>query len=145
MNMFKPIYIILFLFILFNLSSCTTKTSYSGKILNEEVFNYKGLNKKQLVINELGQPNYIDPIENKYYYYSEEKKVENFFNQKITNRIMLVFLFDNNENVVSVNNFNLDDQKDIQYIKDKTPNLIVKRGLIQKIFGGVGTIPRTAQ
>ena len=34
---------------------------------------------------------------------------------------------------------NIKDIKDIKLSKDKTTNEIVKRGLLEKIFGGVGT------
>ena len=52
---------------------------------------------------------------------------------------MLFFMFNENNSVKSVSQFNLNDKKDIEYIKDKTPYQLKERGLIEKIFGGVGT------
>ena len=132
------------IFILF--VSCSEKTLYSGKILYEENFDYTKLKNKDEVIDKLGNPNFIDPIEKKYYYYSEKKYVKNFFKQKINNRIMVVFIFNENETIKSVSQYDLNDEQDIKNIKDSTPNKLIKRGLIQKIFGGVGkTMPSTTQ
>ena len=40
-----------------------------------------------------------------------------------------------------ISEYDLNDEQDVKYIKDKTPNEIIKRGMIQKIFGGVGANP----
>ena len=57
------------LIILFFMSNCSEKISYSGKIINENSINYSKLSNKKEIINQIGQPSYIDPIENKYLYY----------------------------------------------------------------------------
>ena len=85
----------------------------------------------------MGNPNFIDPIEKKYYYFSERKNIKNFFKQKITNRTMVVFIFNENETIKLVSQYNLDDEQDVEYIKDKTPHEFIKRGLLKRIFGGV--------
>ena len=48
----------------------------------------------------------------------------------------------NNKDQIEINNKNLDkvkDLKNIQLSNEKTSNEIVDRGLLEKIFGGVGT------
>ena len=126
--------------------SCNEKILYSGKILYEENFDYSKLKNKEEVIDKLGNPNFIDPIEKKYYYYSEKKYVKNFFKQKISNRTMVVFIFNENETIKLVSHYDLNDEQDVKNIKESTPNELIKRGLIQKIFGGVGgTMPSTTQ
>ncbi|HJL58472.1 MAG TPA: hypothetical protein QGH05_03915, partial [Alphaproteobacteria bacterium] len=81
-----------------------------------------------------------------YYYFSEKKYVRNFFKQRITNRIMVVFIFNENETIKSVSQYDLNDEQDVKNIKESTPNELIERGLIKKIFGGVGTtIPSTTQ
>ena len=68
------------------------------------------------------------------------------FDKKITNRTVLVFMFDENEKIKSISQFDLNDQKDIEYIKEKTPNNLLDKGFIEKIFGGVGSsIPTTTK
>jgi len=127
-------------------ASCSEKISYSGKIINYDSFNYTILTNKNEVLNKIGQPNFIDPIEKKYFYFSEKKNEKNFFEKKIENRIMLVFEFDENDTVKSITKFDLNDKKSINYIKDTTSHELIKRGLIEKIFGGVGSsVPSTTE
>ena len=126
--------------------SCNEKILYSGKIFNEENFDFAKLKNKEEVFDKLGNPNFIDPIEKKYYYFSEKKYVKNFFKQKISNRIMVVFIFNENETIKSFSQYDLNDEQDVKNIKDSTHYDLIKRGLIQKIFGGIGnTVPSTTQ
>ena len=80
----------------------------------------------------------IDPIESKYFYYSEKKIYKNFFNKKIDDRKLLVFGFNSEEKIKSIDLYNLEDEKDIAIVKEKTKNNLIERGLIEKMFGGVG-------
>ena len=144
MFIFFRLLLILMIFILF--VSCNEKILYSGKIFNEENFDFSKLKNKEEVVDKLGNPNFIDPIEKKYYYFSEKKYVKNFFKQKISNRIVVVFIFNENETIKSLSQYNLNDEQDVKNIKESTPNELIKRGLIQKIFGGIGnTVPSTTQ
>ena len=118
--------LLLALFCAFLAYSCTEQTIYSGKIINQSNIDYSIIKDKNQLINELGNPSYIDPIENKYFYYSEKKIYKNFFDKKIVSRVLLVF------------EFNLEDEKKIAIVKEKTKNNLIERGLIEKIFGGVG-------
>ena len=136
--------LVLLFFVLF--VSCSEKISYTGKIINYDSFDYTRITNKYEVLNEIGQPNFIDPIEKKYYYFSEKKNEKNFFEKKIENRIMLVFEFDENDTIKSITKFDLNDQKTINYIKDTTSHELIQRGLIEKIFGGVGSsVPSTSE
>ena len=59
---------------------------------------------------------------------------------------MVVFIFNENETIKSVSQYDLNDKQDVKNIKESTPNELIKRGLIQKIFGGIGnTVPCTTQ
>jgi len=138
--------IILFLLYAFLLSGCSENILYSGKIINNQADLDKILNKNQL-IDKLGEPNYIDLIDNKYYYFSEKTVIKNFFNTKVDNRKMVVFNFNKDDAVISFNEFNLDNQKKISLNKNQTKNNLSKRGTIERIFGGVGKqqIPNTSQ
>ena len=118
--------------------SCTEKTIYSGKIINQANIDYSIIKDKNQLINELGNPSYIDPIESKYFYYSEKKIYKNFFDKKTISRILLVFEFNLEEKIKSIDVYNLEDEKDIAIVKEKTKNNLIERGLIEKIFGGVG-------
>ena len=59
---------------------------------------------------------------------------------------MVVFIFNENETIKLVSQYDLNDEQDVKNIKDSTPNEIIKRGLFQKLFGGIGsTVPNTTQ
>ena len=135
--MFKYLKVIIFILMLFIILSCVETKSYSGKLIDEN-FKYDSLLNKTQVTSKLGQPNFIDPIENKYYYYFEKRIYKNIFDSRIEKRTMIVFNFEENENVQSFNQYNLNQEQQINFIKDKTKNNLIDRGLIEKIFGGIG-------
>ena len=56
-------YIFIFLF----LANCSEKISYSGKLLNQEELKNINFKNKENLINQLGYPSYIDPVENKFF------------------------------------------------------------------------------
>ena len=122
---------------LFIILSCVETKSYSGKLFLEN-FKYDSLLNKTQVTLKLGQPNFIDPIENKYYYYFEKRINKNIFDSRIEKRTMIVFNFEENENVQSFNQYNLNQEQQINIVKDKTKNNLIDRGIIEKIFGGIG-------
>ena len=132
--------VIIFILTLFITLSCVETKTYSGKIIDEN-FKYDSLLNKNQVTSKLGQPNFIDPIENKYYYYFEKRIDKHFFNSKLEKREMIVFNFEENENVKSFNQYNLNQEQHINFINDKTKNNLVERGLIEKLFGGIGRKP----
>ena len=134
--MFKFFFYICLFFILAN---CSSKTTYSGKILiNEELEEINFTNKEKL-INKLGNPSYIDPIENKYFYFSEKSEKKSIFNKEVKYSFVFVFKIDDNDQIINSEVFDIKDIKYVKLSKDKTTNEVVRRGLLEKIFGGVGT------
>ena len=134
--MSKYIVYICFLLILAN---CSSETLYSGKILNEEDLKDINFVNKEKLINELGYPSYIDPIENKYYYFTEKSEKKSIFNKKIKYSFVFVFKLNNENQIVETKVYNTKEIKNIKLSEDKTSNEIIQRGLLEKIFGGVGT------
>ena len=131
--------IFIYICIFFILANCSNKTTYSGKILNNEELNEINFTNKEKLISRLGNPSYIDPIENKFFYFSEKSEKKSIFNKDIKYSFVFVFKIDENDKIINSQVFNIKDIKDIKLSKDKTKNEIVKRGLLEKIFGGVGT------
>ncbi len=133
------------IFCILFLSNCSEKISYSGKIIDNDLTKLSKLADKNSVIYELGQPNFIDPIENKFFYFSEKYKYKNIFDRKIENRTILVFNFNIENKVISFDNYNLSDQQNIEFSKATTSNDLIERGLMEKVFGGVGKtyVPNT--
>lgn len=133
----KLSYIFIFIFIFFG---CTEKISYSGKIQDLEN-NYDNIKNKKEVINLLGEPNFVDFIEKKFFYYSEKNIRKNFFDNETTKRNIISFEFDKLDNIKKISSYNINDYRNLKISKDKTESIILKRGLIEKLFGGVGKNP----
>ena len=133
--MVKVFYICIFLI----LANCSNKTTYSGKFLNNEELKEINFTNKDNLISKLGTPSYIDPIENKFFYFSEKSEKKSIFNKEVKYSFVFVFKIDDNDKIINSEVFNIKDIKDIKLSKDKTTNEVVRRGLLEKIFGGVGT------
>tara|TARA_B100000965_G_C19563408_1_gene745666 strand:- start:197 stop:628 length:432 start_codon:yes stop_codon:yes gene_type:complete len=130
-------FVFVFLITIFILG-CVEKTSYKGRIFSEnDLANFNFKNKSDL-IERLGQPSYIDTQQNKYFYFTEMNKEKNFFNKKREYSYLFVFEIDSNNIIVSKKSIDLLKIDNSLYQKNETPNNIVERGLLEKIFGGVG-------
>ena len=130
---------IYYIFIFFILANCSNKTIYSGKILNQEELKDINFNNKEKLISKLGYPSYIDPIENKFFYFSEKSEKKSIFKRDIEYSYVFVFEIDENNKIINSKVYNTKELNNIKFSDDKTSNEIIKRGLIEKIFGGVGT------
>ncbi len=128
----------LLIILFFLIHSCTNKTIYSGKILNQDNFTNINFTSQKNLINNFGYPSYIDPINNKYYYYAEMEEKESAFKKKINYSVVFVFEFDENNNIKNSKVYDLSNKDNFTIIDEITENEIVKRGLLEKIFGGVG-------
>ena len=136
MNHYIKILLITLILVFFH--SCTERIEYTGKIFDNNKFDASFFKNKDEILKSLGDPNYIDPIEKKLFYISQKEIYKNFFDKKIKERRIIVFTFDNQDTVISFEEYNLDDMNDINIVNKKTKNMLVERGLIEKIFGGVG-------
>ena len=130
---------ILTIFFVFALLNCADKTIYSGKIFDQETFDNLDFDNKETLLKQMGNPSFIDPIENKYFYYSEKTSKKSIFNKDTKYSYVFVFKMNENEEIIETKVFNTKNVKNIKFSNDKTSNQIIKRGLLEKIFGGVGT------
>ena len=143
MKIFK---LFLFINLVFAIISCSQpKLTYSGKIINQNNLNNLNVSNKTYLVQNFGEPSFIDPIENKYFYYSEKILEDNFFSKKKEYSYIFVFEFDQNDDVVDKKVLDLNTLQKTKINKMRTDNKIIKRGIIEKIFGGVGTqkVPNT--
>ena len=125
-------------FLIIFVLSCSTETIYYGKLLNQEDLNNINFKNQDTLVKKLGKPSFIDPVDNKYFYYSEKKIKKSFIDEKVMFSYIFVFEFDNDNNIVSSNVYDLKNKSDIKFVKEITENEVIKRGLIESIFGGVG-------
>ena len=121
------------------LANCSNKTTYSGKIINQDTLQDINFENKNKLISKLGYPSYIDPIENKFFYFTELSEKKSILKKEIKYSYVFVFKIDEYDQIVDSKVYNIKDIKSIKFSNDKTSNEIVKRGLLEKIFGGVGT------
>ena len=128
------------IFFLLLIISCSEKITYTGLIIDEKI-NYLEINNKNDLLKLLGQPNYIDPIENNFYYFSEKNISKNSLTKKTVDRLILVYYFDDENNIINTKKLNLDDEKIINISENRIKNDLIKKGLIEKIFGGVSSQP----
>ena len=131
--------LIFYICIIFILANCSNKTTYSGKVINQDDLNDINFEHKNKLISKLGYPSYIDPIENKFFYFSEVSEKKSILKKKIKYSYVFVFRINENDQIVETNVFNMKDIESIKFSDDKTSNEIIQRGLLEKIFGGVGT------
>ncbi len=122
----------------FFIYSCTHKTIYSGKILNQDNFTNINFSNQKNLINNFGYPSYIDPINNKYFYYAQMEEKESAFKKKLNYSVVFVFEFDKDNKIKNSKVYDLNSKDDFSVINEITENEIVQRGLLEKIFGGVG-------
>ena len=140
----KKTILILFLILI---TSCHDKITYTGLIVNENI-DYNEINNKNELLKLLGQPNYIDPIENNFYYFGEKNISKNRLTKKTVDRLILIYYFDDENNIINAKKLNLDDEKNIDISENRIKNDLIKKGLIEKIFGGVSaqpSIPTTSE
>ena len=137
MNFIKTIIILILSQYIFG---CVEKTTYSGKIITNDNLDLTILDKNEL-FSKFGEPSYVDNLSNKYFYFTEKKKEKNFYNNKTEYSYLFVFEISDNDKVVSSESINLLKEKNHKYRKIQTNNNIIKRGLIETIFGGIGANP----
>ena len=134
-------------FFLLLIISCSEKITYTGLIIDKNI-NYSEINNKNDLLKLLGKPNYIDPMENNFYYFSEKNISKNTLTKKTVDRLILVYYFDDENNIINTKKLNLDDEKTINISEDRIKNDLIKKGLIEKVFGGVSaqpSIPTTSE
>ena len=125
------------LFLIPYIFGCAEKTTYSGKIITMDNLDITILNKSEL-LNKFGQPSYVDTLLNKYFYFTEKRKDKNFYNNKIEYSYLFVFEINEDGQVINSETINLLDKKNHKYKKETTESNIIRRGLLEKVFGGIG-------
>ena len=131
--------LVFYICVFFVLTNCSNKSTYSGKILDQDSLKDLNFINKTNLISKLGNPSYIDPIENKLFYFSEKNEKRSIFKKDIKYSYVFVFKVDNNDIITDSKVYNLKDLENIKFSKEETSNELIKRGLLEKIFGGVGT------
>lgn len=100
-----------------------------------------GIDNKLSVERSLGRPTFISQFgEQAWYYVSQDTKQAPFSRPKTYQQTILRVRFDAAGNVVGVDKAALDKAVRISPDGDKTPTLGRDRGLLQDIFGNIGSV-----
>ena len=129
----------IYIFISLILTNCSNKSTYSGKIINQDELQNLNFENKKKLISKLGYPSYVDPIENKFFYFSEVSKKKSIFTKETSYSYVFVFKINDYDQIVDTKVYNTKEIQNVKFNNDNTSNEIVRRGLLEKIFGGVGT------
>ena len=119
--------IFFYICIFFILANCSNKTTYSGKILNNEELKEINFTNKEKLISKLGKPSYIDPIENKFFYFSEVSEKKSILKKKIKYSYVFVFKIDEYNQIVESKVYNTKNIESIKFSDDKTYNEIAAK------------------
>ena len=125
--------------IFFILANCSNKITYSGKIITQDELRDINFENKAKLISKLGNPSYVDPIENKFFYFSEVSEKKSILKKEIKYSYVFVFKINQYDQIIDTKVYDIKEIQNIKFSDDKTSNEIVRRGLLEKIFGGVGT------
>ena len=131
--------VVIYICIFFILANCSNKTTFSGKIINYDELQDINFTNRNKLISKLGYPSYIDPLENKFFYFTEVSEKKSILKKEIKYSYVFVFKIDEYDQIVESKVYNTKNIENINFSDDKTSNEIIKRGLLEKIFGGVGT------
>ena len=83
--------IIVYICIFFILANCSNKTTYSGKIINQDKLQDINFENKNKLVSKLGYPSYIDPIGNKFFYFTELSEKKSILKKEIKYSYVFVF------------------------------------------------------
>ena len=111
---------LVYIFIFLILANCSEKISYSGKLLNQEELKNINFKNKENLINQLGYPSYIDPVENKFFYFSEKSSKKSIFKKEIKYSYVFVFKMDKNDKIIESKAYDTKNVESIKFSNDKT-------------------------
>lgn len=131
---------ILLIILLLNLTSCSTVVENRGYIFNPETQEKisKGMDRSE-ILSLMGTPSTISETTGlKYYYISNKFLRYAFLNPQEIERTVQVISFDENDNVLDIEEYTLKDGRIINYNTDKTIPKGTEVTIIQDLFDNTG-------
>ena len=124
-------------------AGCTRMPNHQGYVADETlVAEIKpGIDNRDSVARTLGRPTIAAQWEDqRWYYFSRDTTQLAFLLPKPVKQMVLVVSFDDKGNVANVERRGLEKVVAINPSNDKTPTLGRDRGLLDDIFGNIGTM-----
>ncbi len=131
---------ILLIILLLNLTSCSTVVENRGYIFNPETQEKisQGMDRSE-ILSLMGTPSTISETTGlKYYYISNKFLRYAFLNPQEIERTVQVISFDENDNVLDIEEYTLKDGRIINYNTDKTIPKGTEVTIIQDLFDNTG-------
>lgn len=124
-------------------SACTRIPNNMGFIADEQLLSsvQPGVDNKQSVQRALGRPTSMGQWdENVWYYVSRNTKQLAFLRPEPSTQNILIVKFGPDGSVTEVSRRGLEQVADITPDEDKTPTLGRETGIIEDLFGNIGTV-----
>jgi outer membrane protein assembly factor BamE (lipoprotein component of BamABCDE complex) len=132
---------VLLLFVVISCISRVEKKGYMFDISGVE-FLETGVTGKDKALQIMGSPtiaSYLDDDE-LWIYYSEEIRHLLFFKPKVLQRRVLTLDFDRSGTLKYMKNYDLSDEKDVEFASKKTEVESAKIGFFKALFGNIGQV-----
>ncbi|MEW9855822.1 outer membrane protein assembly factor BamE [Novosphingobium sp. M1R2S20] len=127
-------------------SGCTSITDHRGYIIDETLVDaiQPGIDNRRSVEQTLGRPTFVSQFGQKdWYYVSQTVTSPPFRRPHTTEQTVLRLRFDPADNVVAIDRKGVEQVARIDPEGDKTQTLGRERGLLEDLFGNVGTVGAT--
>lgn len=125
------------------LTSCNQieKRGYAFELSDYEKLK-EGVNNKNDVLNFMGYPSFTSEAGNgqTWVYYSEDVKKLLFFTPQTTSRQIMAISFNDQDAIKKIDNYNLSNQKKVDFSKKFTEVQSQKRSWWSQIFGNIGQV-----
>jgi outer membrane protein assembly factor BamE (lipoprotein component of BamABCDE complex) len=124
-------------------SGCTSISDHRGYIIDQALVDaiQPGIDNRTSVERTLGRPTFISQFGAKdWYYLSQTVKTPPFRRPRTSEQTVYRVRFDAGENVAAVDKRGMEQVAHLSPEGDKTPTLGRQRGLLEDLFGNVGTV-----
>ena len=125
------------------LAGCAGIRDHRGAVLDQEIVQaiQPGVDNKESVQKLLGSPSFTGQFTpNEWYYVARDTGTFAFRNARVLDQTVLRIRFDEAGNVVGASTTGEELIAAIDPVDDQTPTLGRRRGLLQEIFGNIGTV-----
>jgi outer membrane protein assembly factor BamE (lipoprotein component of BamABCDE complex) len=124
-------------------SGCTSISDHRGYIIDQALVDaiQPGIDNRTSVERTLGRPTFISQFGAKdWYYVSQTVKTPPFRRPRTDDQTVYRIRFDAGENVAAIDKRGMEQVARLSPEGDKTPTLGRQRGLLEDLFGNVGTV-----
>ena len=124
-------------------SACTRVKQNQGYLIDETLLTsiQPGVDNRDSVAKTLGRPSFAAQFDaGEWYYVTRNTGQYAFAKPKVLNQTILIVSFDASGNVTKVERRGMENIASISPEKDKTATLGRREGLLQELFGNIGSV-----